>query len=224
MTIRLPLQGKRFVTLFSAYTQTMINPGKTKEKSLWRHQRYHLFSAQTGQTHLPWRFNTRVVQDNKTSAIVFCTQGIWSSNENILLLQTCAAHNLLITNRLIHSLVQTTQTQENIVEMHPHSKHWHFVDYIIVKKRDKSDIRVSKAMCRAECWNDHMLIISKLNLMIQPKRRPQSTKPLKEAKCCELSSNWNKIETCIWDHLCTQISRFSLRGCSIMLGWLSFFN
>ena len=35
-------------------------------------------------------------------------------------------------------------------------------------------------MCGAECWTDHRLIISKLNLKIQPKRRRQGTKQPKK--------------------------------------------
>ena len=35
-------------------------------------------------------------------------------------------------------------------------------------------------MCGAECWTDHRLIISKLNLKIQPKRRRQGTKQQKK--------------------------------------------
>lgn len=31
-------------------------------------------------------------------------------------------------------------------------------------------------MCGAECWTDHRLLISKLNIIIQPPRRPQGKK------------------------------------------------
>ena len=37
-------------------------------------------------------------------------------------------------------------------------------------------MRVTKAMRDADCWTDHCLIISKLDLHIQPKRRPQGQK------------------------------------------------
>ena len=57
--------------------------------------------------------------------------------------------------------------------MHPRSKHWHLIDYVIVRQRDRQDVRVTKAMCGAECWTDHRLIISKINIRILPKRRPQ---------------------------------------------------
>ena len=42
-------------------------------------------------------------------------------------------------------------------------------------------------MCGAECWTDHRLIISKLNLKIQPKRRPQGTKSQKKLNVASLA-------------------------------------
>lgn len=35
-------------------------------------------------------------------------------------------------------------------------------------------------MCGAECWTDHRLIISKLNLKMQPKKRRQGAKQQKK--------------------------------------------
>ena len=60
--------------------------------------------------------------------------------------------------------------------MHPHSKHWHLIDYVIVRKRDRQDVRVTKAMCSAECWTDHRLIVCKLKICVQPKRCLQGMK------------------------------------------------
>ncbi len=70
--------------------------------------------------------------------------------------------------------------------MHPRSKHWHLIDYIIVRKRDRQDVRVTKAMCVAECWTDHRLISSKMNLRIKPKRRPQGNKTKKKINVSKL--------------------------------------
>ena len=35
-------------------------------------------------------------------------------------------------------------------------------------------------MCRADCWTDHRLILSKVNLKIAPKRHPQGKKVFKK--------------------------------------------
>lgn len=59
--------------------------------------------------------------------------------------------------------------------MHPRSHHWHLIDYVIVRWSYRHNVRVTKAMCGAECWTDHRLIISKLNLWIKPPRCPQGS-------------------------------------------------
>ena len=53
--------------------------------------------------------------------------------------------------------------------MHPRSKHWHMIDFIIMRKRDLQDINVFKVMRGAECWTDHRLVRSKLKLKIHSK-------------------------------------------------------
>ncbi|KXJ24441.1 hypothetical protein AC249_AIPGENE22595 [Exaiptasia diaphana] len=60
--------------------------------------------------------------------------------------------------------------------MQPRSKHWHMLDYIITRRSDRGDVCVTKAMCGAECWTDHRLVISKLDIHIRPKHRPQGKK------------------------------------------------
>ena len=70
--------------------------------------------------------------------------------------------------------------------MHPHSKYWYLINYVISRKRDRQDEQITKAMCGAECWTDHHLIISKLKLHIQPKKRPQGAKPPKHLSVSKL--------------------------------------
>ncbi|KAL8618764.1 hypothetical protein ACOMHN_015174 [Nucella lapillus] len=70
--------------------------------------------------------------------------------------------------------------------MHPRSKHWHLIDYVI---RDMQDVRVTKAMCGADCWTDHRLIVSRFNLRILPKRRPQGQKTAKRLNVSKLKSS-----------------------------------
>ena len=49
---------------------------------------------------------------------------------------------------------------------------WH----VIVQRKDRQDVRVTKTMCGADCWTDHRLVVSKLNLRIQPVWGPQGKK------------------------------------------------
>jgi hypothetical protein len=43
-----------------------------------------------------------------------------------------------------------------------------------------NEIKIS--MCGADCWPDHMLIVMKLNIHVQPKKRPQGTQSSKVSK------------------------------------------
>ena len=44
-------------------------------------------------------------------------------------------------------------------------------------------------MCGADCWRDHRLVVSKLNLRIQPVRRPQGKKVTKKLDVSKLKQN-----------------------------------
>ena len=70
--------------------------------------------------------------------------------------------------------------------MHPRSKHWHLIDYIIVRRKDMNDVRVTKSMCGANCWIDHRLVLSNMNLHIQAPRRPQGKKTPKRLNVAKL--------------------------------------
>ena len=78
--------------------------------------------------------------------------------------------------------------------MHPCSKHWHLIDYVIVRNKDRQDVLVTKAMCGAECWTDHRLIVSKVKLQIQPKRRPQGVPAPKRLNVIRLKSEDTRSE------------------------------
>ena len=57
--------------------------------------------------------------------------------------------------------------------MHPRSKDWHLIDYVIVRRRDLSEVQITRAMRVAECSTDHRLIRSTLRLTVRPPARRQ---------------------------------------------------
>ncbi|KAI8779943.1 craniofacial development protein 2 [Biomphalaria glabrata] len=60
--------------------------------------------------------------------------------------------------------------------MHPRSKHGHQIDFVIVRQSDRQDVKVTKALCGADCWTNHRLIKFKIKICIKPPRRPQECK------------------------------------------------
>ena len=89
----------------------------------------------------------------------FIDTGVGKCNSNdFLLLRKCAEHDLLINNTVFR-LPNSNKT----FWMHPRSKHWHLIDYVIVRRKDRQDVRVTKT--------DHRLVIRKLNLRMKIKMR-----------------------------------------------------
>ncbi|KAL8609487.1 hypothetical protein ACOMHN_038009 [Nucella lapillus] len=49
-------------------------------------------------------------------------------------------------------------TRNKTTWMHPRSRHWHLIDYVIIRAKDRQDVRITKAVCGVDCWTDHRLI------------------------------------------------------------------
>ena len=65
--------------------------------------------------------------------------------------------------------------------MHPRSRHWHLLDYVIVRQRDIADVNLTRSLRGSTCWSDHCIIRSKLALHLAPKRRYKS-RPAKKLR------------------------------------------
>ena len=164
MTLRLPLSGKRHATIVSAYAPTMTNPDEVKDKFYDDLDSVISAAPWTDKLILLGDFSARVGTDHQTWEGVMGSEGVGKCNSNgLLLLRKCAEHELLITNTVFR-----LPTSRKTTWMHPRSKHWHLIDYVIVRRKDRQDVRVTKTMCDADCWTDHRLVVSKLNLRIQP--------------------------------------------------------
>ncbi|XP_072163210.1 uncharacterized protein [Diadema setosum] len=191
MSMHLPLGKKRSATIISAYAPTMTNPDEVKDK-FYEELDSLIASTKSEKLIILGDLNARVEADHHAWHNVLGKHGIGNCNSyGHLLLRFCSSHDLVITNTMFR-----LPTRNKTSWMHPRSKHCHLIDYMIVRARDRQDVRVTEAMCGADCWTDHRLIISKMNLLIQPKRRPQGQKndPSSMAKKAAFTNARSKIQ------------------------------
>ena len=204
MTLRLPLSGNKHATIVSAYAPTMTNPDEVKDKFYDDLDNVISATPRTDKLILLGDFNARVGTDHQTWEGVIGPEGVGKCNSNgLLLLRKCAEHDLLITNTVFR-LPNSNKTSW----MHPRSKHWHLIDYVIVRRTDRQDVKVTKTMCGADCWTDHRLVVSKLNLRIQPARRPQGKKAPKRLDVSKL--NKDSMRQDFLTDICNQLDAMNL--------------
>ena len=103
-------------------------------------------------------------------------------------------------------------TRRKTTWMHPRSKHRHLIDYVIVRRKDRQDVRVTKTMCGADCWTDHRLLVSKLNLRIQPVRRPRQ-KGAKEIRCLQAETRQQEASIRQWSLQPLRCTEIQFRRC-----------
>nr|VZI51255.1 unnamed protein product [Spirometra erinaceieuropaei] len=169
MSLRLPLWGGKFATIISAYAPTMTNPDAVRDNF---YEDLHALLATVSKADkliVLGDFNARVGTDHTAWRGVLGPHGLRGSNDNgLLLLRTCAEHRLTLTNTFF-----CLPVREKATWRHPRSRQWHLLDYVLVRRRDQRDVPVTKAIAGADGWTDHRLVISKMRIRLQPRRRPQ---------------------------------------------------
>nr|VZI33700.1 unnamed protein product [Spirometra erinaceieuropaei] len=173
MSLRLPLWGGKFATIISAYAPTMTNPDAVRDKF---YEDLHALLATVSKADkliVLGDFNARVGTDHTARRGVLGPHGLRGSNDNgLLLLRTCAEHRLTLTNTFF-----CLPEREKATWRHLQSRQWHLLDYVLVRRRDQRDVLVTKAIAGADGWTDHRLVISKMRIRLQPRRRPQGKRP-----------------------------------------------
>ena len=146
MTLRIPISDKRFATIISAYAPTLKSAEEIREQFYADLDTLLRATPATDKLLLLGDFNARVGRDHQQWRGVMGKQGVGKMNSNgLLLLSKCAEHDLLITN--------TTFRQDDKYKttwMHPRSKQWHLIDYVITRQRDSNDVLITRAMRGAD--------------------------------------------------------------------------
>ena len=159
----------------------MANPDDVKDKFYDDLDFCDFCSTQDRQTHPPRGLQCQSGHRPPDLGRSGSEDVVKCNSNGLLLLRKCAEHDLLITNTVFR-----LPTRRKTTWMHPRSKHRHLIDYVIVRRKDREDVRVTKTICGADCWTDHRFVVSKLNLRIQPVRRPQGKKVPKKLDVSKL--------------------------------------
>jgi len=118
--------------LISAYAPTLPTPDDAKEEF---YNQLDQIISRTPYKHklvLLGDFNARIGCDHQAWEKVIGRHGVGKENPNgTRLLSLCSAHKLVITNTLFQQ-----RDSRKVSWMHPRSRHWHLLDYVIVRQRD----------------------------------------------------------------------------------------
>ncbi|VDL92677.1 unnamed protein product [Schistocephalus solidus] len=139
--------GDKLASIISAYAPPTMSSEAAKDKF---YEYLHTLLATVSKADkliVLSDFNTLVGTDYAAWQGVLRPHGLGGCSNNDLLLRTCAEHSLLLTNTF------RLPTRE--------------------KMRDRQDVLMTKAIRDANGWTDHHLIISKMKLRLQPRRKPQ---------------------------------------------------
>ena len=120
----------------------MTNPDKNKEA--FYNQLASVLSGipRTDKLLLIGDFIARIGRDKDKWPLVMGKHGIGKCTSNgELLLALCSEFELIVTNTMFKQ-----KDERKTIWMHPRSRHWHMIDFIITRCRDKMDIHSTRAM------------------------------------------------------------------------------
>nr|VZI23322.1 unnamed protein product [Spirometra erinaceieuropaei] len=175
MSLRLPLRrGAKFATIIIAYAPPMPSPDAAARDKFYEDLHALLaIVSKADKLIVLGDFKARVGTDHTAWRGVLGPHDLRGSNNNgLLLLRTCVEHRLILTNTFF-----CLPEREKAIWRHPRSRQWHLLDYVLVRRRDHRDVLVTKAIAGADGWTDHPLVISKMCIRLQPRRRPQGKRP-----------------------------------------------
>ena len=167
MTLRIPLVRNEYAQVISAYAPTLVAEEDAKDDFYAALSEVLRGTNPRDKIILLGDFNARVGSRRDLWGQAIGSHGLGKMNANGLrLLTLCTEYDLTITNTLFR-LKPIHKTSW----MHPRSRQWHLLDYVIVRSSQVREIRITRAMRGAECWTDHRLIISKMHATIRPPNR-----------------------------------------------------
>ncbi|XP_046855999.1 craniofacial development protein 2-like [Xenia sp. Carnegie-2017] len=214
MTLRLKLQKDCNATIVSAYAPTMTNPDEVKVdfyeelnqllSSVDRRDKFIILGG----------FNARVGVDYTILPNILDRHGTGKCNSNsLMLLSLCAQHELTITNTLFQQADKLKNTW-----IHPRSKQWHMLDYVIVRQRDRRSVHITRCMRGADYWSDHHLLRSKMNIQLARNNKSAREKPLRKLNVARIPPNKEELQ----EKLEVALGNINITGEDIEEDWSTF--
>lgn len=170
MTLRLKFANSRHATFISAYAPTLDATDETKEGFYTALDCILASVSANDKVFLLGDVNARVGKKADLCDCVPGRHGVENINDyRVLLLSKCAEYELVIMNA-----TGRMKDEFKTSWMHPKSKHWHLIDYVVTRQRDRADVLITIVMrCSTACWTEHRLIPVEPAIQIAPQHRKQ---------------------------------------------------
>ena len=183
MTMCLPLKGNT-LHIISAYAPTLPQSEESKDSFYATLNDAINTVPSSHKLLLLGDFNARVGTDHESWESILGRHGVGNENSNgTRLLSLCSQNQLCITNTFFQQANRYKTTW-----MHPRSKQWHMIDYVITRHRDIKDVFHTRAMSGSSTWSDHRLVRSKLAFKVKAPQRRQRLKPRRKPDLSKLKS------------------------------------
>ena len=160
-----------FVHLICAHAPTLHAEDDTKDLFYSHLESVIKEIPNSDQILLLGDFNARTGSDKESWPVPLGPHSFGKMNDNgQRLLEICTLHKLCITNSFFK-----TKPQHKVSWQHPRTKIWHQIDFIITRRDDLKDVKLTRSYHSADCDTDHSLVISKIRL--SPKKTKRTKNP-----------------------------------------------
>ena len=150
MSLRFTLDSNQYITLFSVYAPNLVSDISVRVKFYNDLKNLATKVSSDDKIIILGDFNARVGCNADLWKVVLGKHCIGKRNDSgLLFLEFCTELQYTITNTLFQQ-----KKSHKTTWMHPRSKHWHQLNFILVRQRDVHDVLHTRVMPSVECHTD----------------------------------------------------------------------